>query len=130
HLERLEYIGDAFGIERAVAFDEARQQVAADRTVGPRLRHAVAQMAAVVFRQGSGGAMRAITGDAVLELRLRPAVAADQDRGLENLWMVAGEHQRELGADAASEHDGVFVRPFVAEYAENIAAHVGEREGF
>jgi hypothetical protein len=64
----------------------------------------------------------------MIELRLRPAVATDQDRSAEDAGMVAGEHQGDLRADAAAEHDRARGDALVGQHGQNVAAHVVETE--
>src|SRR5690348_17081886 len=86
------------------------------------------QMAEVVLLERAFGLMFTISGDAVVELRLGSAIAADQYRRAENIRVVASKHQRDLGADAAADHDCISPNAFVLQYAKDIVAHLGKRE--
>lgn len=77
--QRLEYLGNALRIEQAAALHEACQEIAPDGTIDPCLRHAVAEVREVIVFQRAGGVIGAIGSDAVIELRLRSAVAADKN---------------------------------------------------
>src|SRR5262249_14472418 len=101
----MENLRDALGIEGMSTFDEAGQQIVPDRAVRPPLCHPIAQVVEMIGGERAGLRVGPIGGNAVIELRLRSAVAANQDSCLEGLRVVAGKHQRDLGADAAAERD-------------------------
>jgi hypothetical protein len=82
----------------------------------------------MIILERAGRVMGPIGRDPVVELRLRPAVAAHQDGGLDDLRMLAGEHESELRADAAAEHDGTGGHVLVGQHAENVAGHIAQQE--
>src|SRR5262245_23686518 len=124
----MKYLRDGFRIEPMPAFHEARKEIASDRAVGPGCRHAVAQVCEMIVRERAGVGMRPIRRDAMAKLRLWPAVAANQYSRLDNVRMIAREHQGNLRADAATEHDRAGRDALVGEDAENVTSHVAKRE--
>ncbi len=99
-IARHEHLRDGFTLEPRLALDELIQQMAPESALGELIRDQLAHVLDVIIRQTA-----AISVDPLSVTRAGPAVAADQDKGIEPVRMIEPEQKRHAGADAASRAD-------------------------